>query len=107
MQTNDIVSHLSSLTNWSMQHIRDIFEAGSDDQCLKAVVDTFSENVVATINGSPITREDIKQLVLSMRKGSQGLRVQWQQAVEVPKDPATNRVELLFPQVYTSSHVCY
>lgn len=93
MQASNSFNHLSSLTVWSMQHIRDIFESGSDDQCIKAVAETFSENIVATINGNPITREDIKQLVLGMRKGSQGLRVHWQQAAEVPKDPATNRVE--------------
>ncbi|KAF8896448.1 hypothetical protein BD779DRAFT_1433847 [Infundibulicybe gibba] len=91
METQYEFTQLSSLSDWSVHHIRDIFEAGSDQQSLWAVASTFSEGVNATINGKPIRRDDISQLVLSMRQGSPGLKVQWQQAAEAPRDPSTNR----------------
>ncbi|TFK36660.1 hypothetical protein BDQ12DRAFT_653972 [Crucibulum laeve] len=83
---------LAGLADWSRQHIRDIFEAPTEEQALKAISSTFSADINASINGSPIKKEDIKNLVLAMRRSSAGgLKVQWQQAVEVPKDPLTNR----------------
>lgn len=96
METISHTSNLCSLSEWSIQHIRDVFEARSDEQSLRAITATFSDNVSATVNGAPLSREGINQLVLAMRRGSAGgLRVQWQQAVEVPRNPATNRVSFL------------
>lgn len=84
---------LCSLTEWSIQHIRDIFEAPSDEDALRSIASTFSDAVVATLNGAPLSRDGITQLVITMRAGSaSGLRVHWKQAVEVPRDPSTNRV---------------
>ncbi|KAF9456750.1 hypothetical protein BDZ94DRAFT_1274861 [Collybia nuda] len=92
METIGHTSNLCSLSEWSIQHIRNVFEARSDEQSLRAIAATFSEDVSATVNGVPLSREGIDQLVLAMRRGSSGgLRVQWQQAIGAPWDPATNR----------------
>ncbi|KAG6857378.1 hypothetical protein H0H87_004740 [Tephrocybe sp. NHM501043] len=83
---------LPSLTEWSVRHIRDIFEASTDEQSLRAISTTFAEDVDGSVNGAPLSREGIKQLVLAMRKSSpKGLKVHWQQAVEASSDPVTNR----------------
>lgn len=93
METYTTTPAFSSLSDWSVQHIRDIFEARNDESALRAVAMTFSENVAASLNGTALTRDSICQLVLAMRRGSStGLKVHWQQAVEVPTDPLTNRV---------------
>ncbi|KAF9001586.1 hypothetical protein BDQ17DRAFT_1358473 [Cyathus striatus] len=92
MQSVAYSPQFCSLTEWSQRHIHDIFEASTDEQALAAIAATFTPDVNATINGTPITREHIKQLVLSLRKGSKrGLKVHWQTAVEHPEDPFTNR----------------
>ncbi|KAF8643243.1 hypothetical protein AX16_009132 [Volvariella volvacea WC 439] len=93
-------TNLCSLSEWSIQHIRDIFEAPSDESALRAISSTFSEDLHASVNGSSLSRDGINQLVLAMRKGSSGLKVHWQQAVEVPQDPSTNR-DGSFGGVYT------
>ncbi|KAG6865797.1 hypothetical protein C0991_011789, partial [Blastosporella zonata] len=83
---------LVSLTEWSMRHIRDIFEAPTDEQSLRAISATFADNVDGSVNGMSLNREGINQLVLAMRRSSPaGLMVHWQQAVEASSDPATNR----------------
>ncbi|GLB40297.1 hypothetical protein LshimejAT787_0801680 [Lyophyllum shimeji] len=91
----EIQSHaapLCSLTEWSVQHIREIFEAPTDEETLHAISRTFAENVNASVNGAPLSQEGIRQLVLAMRRNSsRGLTVHWKQAVEAPSDPATNR----------------
>ncbi|KAL0579294.1 hypothetical protein V5O48_002692 [Marasmius crinis-equi] len=89
---------LSSLTEWSITHIRNIFEARTDAEALEAISETFSPTLSATLNGSPIPREGIDKLVLTMRQGSiggNGLKVQWKHTVESPQDPTTNRVSTL------------
>ena len=83
---------LTSLTQWSQEHIRDVFESSSDENSAKAVEQTFSKSINATINGRQLGYAAIKHLVLSMRKEApNGLKVQWQQTVDVPCD-STNRV---------------
>ncbi|KAG7089357.1 hypothetical protein E1B28_011047 [Marasmius oreades] len=97
-------SQLCSLTEWSITHIRSIFEADTDDDALDAISGTFSPTLSATLNGVPLPREGLEKLVLSMRHGSfggNGLRVQWKYTMEVPKD-STNR-EGAFGGVYTIS----
>lgn len=92
MQPSSSAVPLSSLTEWSMQHIQSIFEAHSDEQSLLAISDTFSDDVHIVVNGLTVSRDDINQLVLSLRRcSSRGLKVYWQQAVEAPSDPETNR----------------
>ncbi|KAK1222881.1 hypothetical protein PQX77_014303 [Marasmius sp. AFHP31] len=84
----------SSLTEWSIAHIRRIFEAPNDSEAVRAISETFSPTVSATLNGSPIPREGIDKLVLTMRQGSiggNGLKVEWKHTVESPMDPSTNR----------------
>lgn len=86
---------LCTLSEWSVGHIRDVFEARSEEKCLRAIAATFSDGVNASINGMPLSREGINQLVLAMRRSSEsGLKVYWQKAIEVPRDAATNRVSL-------------
>lgn len=93
MEPNRETPRLCSLSDWSFRHIRNIFEAQSDEQALREIAATFSDAVDASLNGTPLTREGINRLVLTMRQASpRGLRVHWQQAVEVPQDSSTNRV---------------
>ncbi|KAF8808669.1 hypothetical protein BYT27DRAFT_7163905 [Phlegmacium glaucopus] len=84
---------LSSLTQWSQEHIQAIFESPSKEESIQEVDETFASNLKleATLNGKKIGQAEIKQLVLSMRAESpSGLRVEWKQTVEVPQD-AYNR----------------
>ncbi|TFK60983.1 hypothetical protein BDN72DRAFT_850056 [Pluteus cervinus] len=82
---------LCSLSDWSIQHIQDVFEARTDEQALRAIAATFSEKIHITMNGARIPREGLIHSVLSLRKGSSGLRVHWRHAVDAPSDPSTNR----------------
>lgn len=87
---------LPSLTLWSQEHIRAIFESSTNEESIQAIDETFSSNIKATLNGKQVDQFEIKQLVLSMRAESpNGLRVEWKQTVEVPQD-AYNRVLLIF-----------
>jgi len=82
------IYHLSSLTEWSKDHIRDVFEAPTDDAALEAIALTFSDDVIASVNGASINRDGIKQLVLSMRASApKGLKVEWQHSVEATAGP--------------------
>ena len=93
MEAHRVSTTLCSLSEWSTQHIRDVFEARSEERCLRAIASTFSDSVKANINDMPLSREGINQLVLAMRRSSEsGLKVHWQKAIEVPRDPTTNRV---------------
>ncbi|KAM6490638.1 hypothetical protein JOM56_013981 [Amanita muscaria] len=101
--SNSAPTHLCSLTAWSQQHIRAIFEADTDDDALLAIKDTFAAKVTASVNGVPLPREGIDALVLSMRSVVVGpsntskseeksrLQVTWKYCVDVPRDPSTNR----------------
>ena len=97
---------LSSLTQWSQEHVRAIFESPSNEEFIQAVEETFSSDIKATINGKQVGRQEIKQSVLSMRaESSGGLRVEWKHTVEVPQD-TYNRVIFFEPvlvQFLTSS----
>ncbi|KAK0193965.1 hypothetical protein F5146DRAFT_412323 [Armillaria mellea] len=84
-------STMSSLTEWSYRHIRDVFEAPTLEESLCAISNTFAPNVEAFLNGSRLGYEGIIQLVTAMRGGSRkGLQVHWKQAMDVPREP-TNR----------------
>ena len=86
------VIELSSLTQWSQEHVQAIFESSSNEEFIQAVEETFSSDIKATINGKQVGRQEIKQSVLSMRaESSGGLRVEWKHTVEVPQD-TYNRV---------------
>jgi len=78
-----------TIYDWSVEHIREVFEAKSEDECLRAIDDTFSQAIEATINGKALPRPELQKFILSMLKIS-GFRlgVQWQNAVEVPRDPS-------------------
>jgi len=83
----------SSLTCWSKEHIRGVFEAPSDEESLRTIGETFSQSLKGTLNGKPIDWEDIRQLVMAMRKESRasGLKVEWKHLIEVPEN-ALNQV---------------
>ncbi|KAJ4477385.1 hypothetical protein J3R30DRAFT_213383 [Lentinula aciculospora] len=78
---------LSTLGQWSEEHMAAIFEAVTEEDALKAIADTFPDDVRASLNGSPLPRSMIDKLVLIMRPGPQGgLKVHWKERAEVPKD---------------------
>ena len=80
---------------WSTEHIRRVFEAKSENDCLKALDDTFSQRLEFTFNGSPLPREGLQKIVLAMLQASGFcLNVDWLNAVEVPRD-GSNRVSAL------------
>ena len=86
------MSMFSSLTQWSQQHIRTIFEAPTEEESLQAMRETFSPSIKANLNGKPLGFTDIRSMVLLMRNSSpNGLKIRWLQAVEAPYD-ASNRV---------------
>lgn len=83
---------LATLHEWSIEHISDVFEAKSEDECLRAIDHTFSQHIEFMSNGKQLCRADLQKFVLSMVMGSGfRLKVQWQNALEVPRD-ASNRV---------------
>jgi hypothetical protein len=80
----------SSLSEWSVAHIESIFQATSHDQAMRAVDETFANDVEAYMNGTPIDVEGIKTQVLGLRRSSRGgLRVRWKNIVEAPNRPGS------------------
>ena len=83
---------LPTIYEWSVEHIKNVFEAKSEDECIKALDDTFSQRLEFTFNGAPLPRVGLQKIVLGMLAQSGfGLDVGWRNAVEVPRDSA-NRV---------------
>ncbi|KAF7791746.1 hypothetical protein EIP86_002770 [Pleurotus ostreatoroseus] len=82
---------LSTIYEWSVEHIKNVFEAKSEDECIKALDETFSQHIDFSTNGKQLNRADLQRFVLSMVQLSGfRLKVQWQNALEVPRDE-TNR----------------
>ncbi|KAJ7679005.1 hypothetical protein DFH06DRAFT_1165436 [Mycena polygramma] len=80
-------SPLSSLAEWSAQHICNVFEAPNDELSQRAIDGTFSRSVVASLNGSALDFEGLCGLVNSMRHSApSGLKVQWSRADDKPDD---------------------
>ncbi|KIY43930.1 hypothetical protein FISHEDRAFT_52740 [Fistulina hepatica ATCC 64428] len=87
---------LCTLAEWSIQHIRDIFEAKDDAHAMGSIEATFAPHMSGSINGTPLTRPLLTKLVLALRQSSpHGLKVQWTEAVGISEDPSTNRNGLL------------
>lgn len=89
---------LTSLYEWSVDRMAAIFEAHTEEDAIQAIQDTFPDNVKATLNGSPLPRDLIDKFVLVMRPmkvqwrdGNEGLKVNWKEYAQVPKDD-THRV---------------
>lgn len=83
---------LPTIYEWSVHHIKNVFEAKSEDECIRAIDATFSHNIEFTTNGKQLDRADLQHFVLTMVNASGfRLKVQWQNALEVPRDE-TNRV---------------
>ncbi|KAF8206200.1 hypothetical protein K438DRAFT_1931467 [Mycena galopus ATCC 62051] len=87
---------LSSLAEWSMEHIRDVFEVPNDELSLHAIGGTFSRTIKASLNGTPLNFDGLCALVSAMRHSaaSSGLTVEWSCADSAPDDPE-NRNGLL------------
>ncbi|RPD59605.1 hypothetical protein L227DRAFT_611830 [Lentinus tigrinus ALCF2SS1-6] len=86
---------LSTFYSWSIEHIKNVFEAKSERDCLKALDDTFSQRLEFTFNGSPLPRVGLQKIVLAMLQNSGFcLNVDWLNAVEVPRD-GSNRNGML------------
>ncbi|KAJ7261776.1 hypothetical protein B0H12DRAFT_1069387 [Mycena haematopus] len=87
---------LSSLADWSRQHIRDVFEAPSDELSLRAIGKTFTHTLTASLNGTPLDFDGLCVLVRAMRRSaaSSGLSVEWSRADSAPDD-SENRNGLL------------
>ncbi|KAE9402909.1 hypothetical protein BT96DRAFT_815751 [Gymnopus androsaceus JB14] len=82
---------LSSLAQWSVERIAAIFEAATEEDALKAIAETFPDDVHASLNGSPLPRPMIDKAVLAMRPGPKGgLKVVWKEKTEAPTD-SSNR----------------
>lgn len=80
---------LSTLTEWSFVHIKDVFEGST----IEAIAGTFSKDVNATVNDKSFAYEDfVKGVTYTRTLTETGLKVNWLQAVEVAEDPTTNRV---------------
>ena len=75
----------SSLSEWSVAHIESIFQATSHNEAMRAVDETFADDVEAYMNGVRIDVEGIKTQVQDLRQSSKrGLRVRWKDLVEAP-----------------------
>ncbi|KAI0783943.1 hypothetical protein BC629DRAFT_1582515 [Irpex lacteus] len=61
---------LATLHEWSIEHISDVFEAKSEDECLRAIDHTFSQHIEFMSNGKQLCRADLQKFVLSMVMGS-------------------------------------
>ncbi|RDX57076.1 hypothetical protein K466DRAFT_484322 [Polyporus arcularius HHB13444] len=86
---------LSTFYSWSIEHIKNVFEAKSERDCLQALEDTFSQRLEFTFNGSPLPRVGLQKIVLGMLQTSGFcLNVDWLNAVEVPRD-GSNRSGML------------
>ncbi|KAI0685959.1 hypothetical protein BC835DRAFT_1288927 [Cytidiella melzeri] len=82
---------LPTLYQWSIEHIKNVFEAKSEDECQVAIDETFSQGIEFMSNGKQLCRADLQKFVLSMVMASGfRLKVQWQNALEVPRD-SSNR----------------
>ena len=86
-----------SIYSWSVDHIKSVFEAKSEGECIHAIDETFSHAIEVTVNGKVLSRMELQRFVLNM-VGSSGYRlsVHWQNAVEVPRDDS-NRVCHILP----------
>ena len=87
---------LTSLAQWSQEHIQCIFESNTDEISIQAIEETFSKTLRGNINGKDIGYEHLKQSVLALRKEAKdsGLKVVWDKVIEVPID-AKNKVRSL------------
>ena len=88
---------LPTLYEWSISHIGSVFEAKSEDECLRAIDNTFSRGIEFIANGKQLNRTELQRFILSMVASSGfRLKVQWQNALEVPRDES-NRVSGVLP----------
>ncbi|KAF7343777.1 hypothetical protein MSAN_01958700 [Mycena sanguinolenta] len=70
---------LSSLEDWSRQHITAIFEAPTNELTLQALDSAFSRALKATVNGEPCDFEGFGKMIAAMAQETApgGPRVDW------------------------------
>lgn len=87
-----------SLVEWSKVHIKRVFEASTEMEALKAVEETFSKELKATVNGTAVGYPHIKGQVVSQLKSSAEdgvngrLKVTWKAIIDSESNPSA-RVE--------------
>ncbi|KAJ7928832.1 hypothetical protein B0H13DRAFT_966066 [Mycena leptocephala] len=85
--TQASLTPLSSLAEWSIQRIRDVFETPSDELSRRAIDGTFSRTLKASLNGTALDFDGLCGLVSAMRHSApNGLKVEWSQADDSPDD---------------------
>ncbi|KAJ7229755.1 hypothetical protein B0H12DRAFT_222306 [Mycena haematopus] len=79
---------LSSLADWSKQHITAIFEAPTNELTVRALDSAFSRSLKATVNGEPVDFDGFAKMIASMAQETSpgGPRVDWIFADETPDD---------------------
>ncbi|KAJ6531974.1 hypothetical protein B0H19DRAFT_463242 [Mycena capillaripes] len=91
-------SPLSSLAEWCMQHVTDVFEAPSDDSELfrNAFDGTFSPSLSGSLNGKAFDFDGLRGLVTAIRSTAPaGLKVDWRRADDTPEDPGNRSGSLV------------
>jgi hypothetical protein len=85
----------STLADWSMVHIKNMFEDPSDKVSLDVLRATFARDVNATVNGTPLSRDALEVFVGALRASAadRGLRVEWKKAEGVPKEGSSQLVK--------------
>ncbi|KAK6978220.1 hypothetical protein R3P38DRAFT_2580273 [Favolaschia claudopus] len=70
---------LSSLVDWSRQHITAVFQAPSNELTLLALDSAFSRSLQATVNGEPVDFEGFAKMIGAMAEetAATGPHVDW------------------------------
>jgi hypothetical protein len=97
---------LSPLTQWSQEHIENIFESKSDSEAMLAIAQTFATSLKGSINGKDLTYEGLKLLVQAVRNSSsnRSLKIEWNKIIESPADEH-NRVSAIAMQNFTFADI--
>ncbi|KIK66097.1 hypothetical protein GYMLUDRAFT_55952 [Collybiopsis luxurians FD-317 M1] len=83
---------LCSISEWADKRTAAIYLSDSKTKAKQAIEDIFAPHVRASLNGKPITREQIDLLLLGMRSSEEGsLGFWWTDRVATAVDPATQR----------------
>ena len=70
---SNVSEMLSTIYEWSVQHIKNVFEAKSEDECLRAMNETFAQDIDFTSNGKQLGHSELKRFVLGMVSSSAAL----------------------------------
>ncbi|KIK55518.1 hypothetical protein GYMLUDRAFT_1017843 [Collybiopsis luxurians FD-317 M1] len=83
---------LSNLGEWAVERTNEIYFAKSMAEAKQAIEKFFAPHVKATVNGRPVSRDDIDTILLGMRPTEEGnLGFFWTDLVYAARDRATQR----------------